>query len=76
MEVQIAIQALPPGTVTMLGVPFDGGASFRAGQSLAPHAIRAGLYSDSTNLCAENGIDLSIHPGWRDIEGRRDSRKI
>jgi agmatinase len=51
----------------MLGIPFDGGASFRAGQSLAPPSIRSGLYSESTNLCAENGIDLSTHPGWRDI---------
>lgn len=66
-ELNAAISELKNGMVTMLGIPYDGGASFMPGQAQAPARIREGLYSDSTNLCAENGIDLGTDPGWRDM---------
>ena len=61
------INKLQPGMVAVLGIPYDGGATFLAGQAQAPVRIRESLYSDSTNLSAENGMDLSAHTGWRDI---------
>jgi len=66
-ELFAAIDELQPGMVALLGIPYDAGASFMAGQAQAPARIREGLYSDSTNLSAENGIDLGTHPGWRDL---------
>lgn len=61
------INKLQPGMVAVLGIPYDGGATFLAGQAQAPVRIRESLYSDSTNLSAENGMDLSAHTGWKDI---------
>jgi agmatinase len=63
----LAIDDLQAGTVALLGIPFDGGSTFKLGQAQAPARIREALYSDSTNLCAENGIDLGADQGWRDI---------
>ena len=37
------------------------------GQAQAPSRIRESFYSDSTNLCAENGIDLGTESRWRDM---------
>lgn len=59
--------SLPRGTVALLGVPYDEQSSFLRGAALAPAPIREQLYSEESNLCAENGIDLSTHPGWRDL---------
>ena len=52
--------------VTVVGVPIDVNSSYMAGAALAPKRIREALHSPSTNLCAENGIDLGAHPGWED----------
>jgi agmatinase len=52
--------------VTVVGVPTDANSSYMAGAALAPSKIREALHSPSTNLCAENGIDLGAHPGWND----------
>ena len=52
--------------VTLLGVPLDENSSFLRGPALAPARIRETLHSDSANMCAENGIDLGRHDGWRD----------
>jgi arginase len=53
------------GTVSLLGVPFDANSSFLRGPAHAPQLIREALYSDSTNLWTEDGLDLgrtgSIH---------------
>lgn len=57
---------LEPGTVTVLGVPFDANSSFLRGPSLAPARIRETLHSGSMNLCAENGLDLGTDSRWQD----------
>ena len=57
---------LKRGTVAMLGLPFDDGATFMRGPALAPTRIREVLHSGSANLCAENGMDLENEPRWRD----------
>ena len=46
---------MPP---TLLGIPSDISSSFMRGPALAPPAIRAALYSDSTNGCNEDGVDV------------------
>jgi arginase len=43
---------------TLLGVPFDANSSFLRGPSKAPPLIRQALFSDSTNLWTESGVDL------------------
>lgn len=54
------------GPITVVGVRTDVNSSFMKGAALAPAKIREALASPSTNLCAENGIDLGGHPGWKD----------
>ena len=55
------------GTVSVLGIPFDANSSFLRGPAQAPQLIREALYSDSTNLWTEDGLDLgrtgAIHDG-------------
>jgi agmatinase len=60
------IEGIDPGTVVVLGVPFDANASFLRGPARAPVRIREGLHSPSSNLWTENGIDLGAG-GWRDL---------
>jgi arginase len=62
-----SINALKPGTVTVVGMPSDENSSFMRGAALAPARIREALYSDATNLCAENGIDLGTEIRWQDL---------
>lgn len=50
------------GTVALLGLPTDRGSSFLRGAATAPAAIRAALHCGSSNMFAENGIDLGA-PG-------------
>ena len=47
------------GMVVLAGIPFDKNSSFLKGASMAPAAIRDALYSKSTNLCTESGVDLA-----------------
>ena len=61
------IKELTSGIVTVLGIPFDKNSSFKTGPAVAPPAIRKALHSPSTNLCAENGIDLGTEPHWREL---------
>lgn len=58
---------LRSGMVAVAGVPFDGYSSFIKGTAAAPAQIRAALHSESTNLSAENGLDLASQDGWLDI---------
>jgi arginase len=60
-------RALHSGTVAIAGVPFDDYSSFIKGAAAAPEHIRAALDCGSTNLSAENGLDLASCGGWRDI---------
>lgn len=52
--------------VAVVGVPVDENSSFMRGPSAAPRHIREALRSDSTNLCAESGVDLKTDSRWRD----------
>ena len=52
----------PSGAISILGVPFDAGATYLRGAALAPGRIREALQSDSTNMWTEDGIDLG-RPG-------------
>jgi arginase len=58
---------LMPGTVALVGIPFDEYSSFMRGPAKAPPAIRKTLYNGASNLCAENGINLETHPLFRDM---------
>lgn len=60
------IDGLRPGMVAVVGLPSDENSTFMQGAALAPSRIREVLHSGSTNLCAENGIDLASDPRWQD----------
>jgi arginase len=51
-------QALPLTTISLLGIPFDANSSYLRGPAQAPQAIREELYSGSSNMWTEDGIDL------------------
>ena len=53
-------------TVAIVGVSVDENSSFMRGTAAAPRHIREALHSGSTNLCAENGVDLKTDPRWWD----------
>ncbi len=50
-----------------MGIPFDQHSSFCRGSAKAPPQIREAFYSDASNLCAENGMDLGQSDGWQDM---------
>jgi len=52
------MQTRPARTISLLGIPFDANSSFLRGPAHAPQLIRQALYSDSSNLWTEDGIDL------------------
>ncbi len=54
-------------TVSLLGLPTDTASSFARGAAEGPAAIRAALYSDSSNLTTETGFDLGASDDWRDL---------
>ena len=47
-----------PHEIAMLGIPCDANSSFMHGSAEAPPAIRGALFSDSSNLWTETGVDL------------------
>jgi len=53
--------------LTLLGLPWDASSSFQRGAAAAPAAIRAALWSPSTNSASELGI--AIEPGAIDDAG-------
>ncbi len=59
----------PPaaGSVVVVGVPVDENSSFLRGAARAPDIIRKALHAESSNLCAENGIELAAGSGLVDI---------
>ena len=61
------IAELESGTICVLGVPLDKNSSFRRGPALAPMRIMEQFHSDSTNLCAENGVDLGSVKKWCEL---------
>ena len=56
------------GVVKVLGVPFDGESSYLRGSAMGPSQIRESFYNPSTNLCAENGIDLGNSKHWSFVD--------
>ncbi|MFC2119103.1 agmatinase [Bacteroidota bacterium] len=54
-------------SISILGIPFDEYSSSLKGAADGPEKIREALYSDSTNLCTENIIDLSNKDYLKDI---------
>ena len=60
-------KTLKPGMVAMLGIQLDENSSFMVGSSKAPDIIRKAFHSSSSNLCAENGVDLSNEPRFTDL---------
>ena len=62
-----SLDQVKPGNVAVLGVPLDENSSFLSGAALAPSCIRQALHSGETNLCAEDGTDLSTNPRWHDL---------
>ena len=44
--------------VAILGIPYDANSSFMRGPAEAPPIIRKSLFSDSSNLWTETGVDL------------------
>ncbi len=60
-------KTLKPGMVALLGIQLDENSTFMSGPSEAPDIIRKTLHSGSSNLCAENGVDLSNEPRFTDL---------
>jgi agmatinase len=53
--------------LVLIGLPWDENSSFLSGAALAPARVREALWSGETNLCAEDGTDLSAEPRWIDV---------
>jgi agmatinase len=53
--------------VAVVGLPSDENSSFIRGPALAPAKVREVLQAGSTNLCAENGVNLGTEPRFRDV---------
>jgi len=64
---------LPKGhlAVAVAGICFDGQSSFMPGAAGAPERIREAYYSDSTNQCCENGLDLASADWFVDAGNRQ-----
>ena len=54
--------------IAVLGIPFDKNSSFLRGSALAPKLIREALFSESSNMWTENGIDLGLMSGWQILD--------
>jgi agmatinase len=59
------LEAIQPGDVVLIGMPWDGGSSFLRGAALAPSHIREALLSPARNLSCESGRDLRAEPRFR-----------
>ena len=53
--------------IKVLGVPDDINSSFMRGSSAAPPLIREALYSASSNLFSESGLNLDQIGIWEDL---------
>ncbi len=57
---------VPVKTISLLGIPFDANSSYLRGPAQAPKIIREELYSGSSNLWTEDGIDLGRKGSFHD----------
>ena len=62
-----SIEDLEPGSVAILGLPWDESSSFVRGAAEAPPHIRQALHSPATNLACEAGVDLATERRFRDL---------
>jgi len=62
-----SIEDLEPGSVAILGLPWDESSSFVRGAADAPPHIRQALHSPATNLACEAGVDLATERRFRDL---------
>lgn len=62
-----SFDALRPGVVAVVGIPYDQNSSFMQGPASAPARIREALHSGSANLCSEGGIDLGTELRFHDL---------
>ena len=56
--------------VKVIGIPLDENSSFLRGPARAPAYIREALHCGSSNMCVEDGRDLTdavIQHGWQDV---------
>jgi len=53
--------------IAVVGIPVDENSTFMRGAASAPDHIRKALHCDSSNLCAESGLDLGDDQRWRDV---------
>jgi agmatinase len=60
------LDQLRPGTVAVVGIPWDEYSSFLRGPAKGPAQVRKVMYGGSANLCAESGEDLGAGNrfGW------------
>jgi arginase len=66
-SVPFAPDRVAAGTVALLGLPTDEASSYLRGAARGPAAIREALYSSSTNLSTESGLDLEMDPRFLDV---------
>lgn len=64
---RVTVDALAPGDVAIVGVPWDEQSSFLRGARSGPEALRRALVSESTNWCTESGRDLSVETQLADV---------
>lgn len=61
------METLSRDQVGLLGLPTDEASSFERGAAAGPDAIRSALYSGSSNMSTEGGIDLSAEGTFADL---------
>lgn len=66
-QLKHALNYIRPGTVVIVGVPFDYHSTFLKGAALAPQRIREAFHSPSSNMCTESTRDLSRELRLMDI---------
>lgn len=54
-----SLEWIPPDTIAVVGIPWDENSSFIRGPAEGPQKIFESIGTGSTNLCAENGLDLA-----------------
>lgn len=64
---QQRLDRLTPGSVVLLGAPYDANASFLRGAAFAPAIIRQALHSPAGNWSLENDRDLEPERDWCDL---------
>lgn len=64
---EISFQGFSTTRLAIVGIPLDENSSYLEGAKFAPDKIRLALHSESSNMCAENELDLSKNISWLDV---------